>query len=63
MNLWALRARMHAGVDPVTKKRHNLIEVAPPGAEGKARAEAIRERLFREIAGGRNPRAQWHAAA
>jgi len=27
----ALRVRVYAGIDPVTKKRHNLIEVVPPG--------------------------------
>ncbi|WP_433276718.1 hypothetical protein ACQPZA_35320 [Pseudonocardia xinjiangensis] len=26
----ALRVRVYAGTDPVTKKRHNLIEVAEP---------------------------------
>jgi hypothetical protein len=30
----ALRVRVYAGVDPVTKRRHDLIEVVPPGSEG-----------------------------
>lgn len=36
---------MYAGIDPVTKKRHNLIEHIPPGPKAEALAEAARVRL------------------
>jgi integrase len=52
----ALRVRVYAGVDPVTKKRHNLIEVVPAGPKAWREAEAVRERLLREIAEKRSPR-------
>jgi hypothetical protein len=53
----ALRVRVYAGVDPVTKKRHNLIEVVAAGPKAWRVAEAVRERLLREVAEKRNPRA------
>jgi hypothetical protein len=52
----ALHVRVYAGIDPVTKKRHNLIEVLPPGPKTWREAEAARERLLREIAERRKPR-------
>lgn len=52
----ALRVRVYAGIDPVTKKRHNLIEVVPPGPKALRQAEAIRDRLLNEVAERRNPR-------
>jgi integrase len=52
----ALRVRVYAGVDPVTKKRHNLIEVVPAGPKASREAEAVRERLLREVAEKRSPR-------
>lgn len=52
----ALRVRVYAGVDPVTKKRHDLIEVIPPGPKAWAEADAARARLLQQIAERRNPR-------
>jgi hypothetical protein len=52
----ALRVRVYAGLAPVTKKRHNLIEVVPPGPKAMRKAEAIRDRLLHEVAEKRNPR-------
>jgi integrase len=52
----ALRVRVYAGVDPVTKKRHTLIETVPAGPKAQREAEKVRDRLLREIAEKRNPR-------
>src|SRR4051812_27914782 len=52
----ALRVRVYAGVDPVTKKRHNLLEVVPPGPRAWREAEKIRDRFLHEVAERRNPR-------
>ncbi|MBN9113185.1 MAG: tyrosine-type recombinase/integrase [Pseudonocardia sp.] len=52
----ALRVRVYAGVDPVTKRRHDLIEVVPPGPKAYERAEATRARLVASVAERRNPR-------
>jgi hypothetical protein len=29
----ALRVRVYAGLDPLTKRRHELIEIVPPGPQ------------------------------
>jgi integrase len=47
---------VYAGIDPVTKKRHNLIEVVPPGPKAWRQAEKIRDRFLHEVAERRNPR-------
>ncbi len=52
----ALRVRVYAGIDPVTKKRHMLLEVVPAGPKAWREAEAVRERLLHEVAEKRNPR-------
>lgn len=52
----ARRVRVHAGTDPVTKKKHRLVEVVPAGPDVEARAEAVRARLVQEVAERRNPR-------
>ncbi len=52
----ALRVRVYAGVDPVTKKRHDLVEVVPPGPNARRQAEKILDRFLHEIAEKRNPR-------
>jgi integrase len=52
----ALRVRVYAGIDPVTRKRHNLIEVIPPGPKAWREAEAARARLLQQIVERRNPR-------
>jgi integrase len=52
----ALRVRVYAGEDPLTGKRHDLIEVIPPGPQAAAQAEAARVRLLTEVDERRNPR-------
>jgi len=52
----ALRVRVYAGIDPVTKKRHLLTEVIPPGPKAARLAESAKHRLLREVADRRNPR-------
>ena len=47
---------MYAGVGPVTGKRHDLVEVVPPGPRARRQAEAILARFLREIEEKRNPR-------
>jgi hypothetical protein len=42
----ALRVRVYAGVDPVTKKPHYLVEHVPPGPKAAAQAEKARIRLL-----------------
>ena len=51
-----LRVRVYAGIDPVTKKRHNLVETVPPGPKAAAQAEKVRTRLLAEVDAGRQPR-------
>jgi len=52
----ALRVRVYAGQDPVTKRRHDLIEIVPAGSNAERRARDVRDRLVREVAEHRNPR-------
>jgi len=52
----ALRVRVYAGIDPVTKKRHTLIETVPPGPKAQREAEKVRARFLHEIAEKRNQR-------
>ena len=52
----SLRVRVYAGIDPVTKKRHELIEHIPPGPKAEARAEAARVRLVNQVNERRHPR-------
>jgi len=52
----ALRVRVYAGVDPVTKKRHDLVDIVPPGPNAKREAEKILDRFLHEIAEKRSPR-------
>jgi integrase len=30
--------RVYAGVDPVTKRRHDLVEIIPPGPQAERKA-------------------------
>ena len=48
--------RVYAGVDPVTKRRHDLVEVIPPGPNAERQAIATRDRFLSEVAERRNPR-------
>jgi integrase len=52
----ALRVRVYAGIDPVTGRRHDLIEIVPPGPGVARRAEEVRVRLLSELQERRNPR-------
>ncbi len=52
----ALRVRVYAGSDPLTKRRHDLVEIVPAGPKAEARAEAVRVRLLNEVDERRNPR-------
>src|SRR4051794_22950496 len=52
----ALRVRVYAGKDPLTGKRHDLVEVIPPGPKAAALAEATRIRLLNQVDERRNPR-------
>ncbi len=51
----ALRARVYAGVDPVTKRRHDLIGVIPPGPTAEREAEQARTRLLAQVDERRDP--------
>ena len=48
--------RVYAGVDPVTKKRHTLVEIIPPGPQADRKARAARDRLLSQVEEKRNPR-------
>jgi integrase len=52
----ALRVRVHAGIDPVTKKRHRLEEIVPAGPKAAARAEKVRTKLLAEVDAGKQSR-------
>jgi integrase len=52
----ALRVRVYARVDPVTKRRHDLIEIIPPGPGAERKAKAARDRMVNSVAERRNPR-------
>lgn len=48
--------RIHAGIDPVTKKRHRLEQIVPAGPKAAAQAEKVRTKLLAELDAGRQPR-------
>lgn len=52
----ALRVKVYAGIDPVTKRRHYLTETIPAGPTAERLARAAREQLSAEIAERRNAR-------
>ncbi|GAB1690147.1 tyrosine-type recombinase/integrase [Krasilnikovia sp. M28-CT-15] len=52
----AFRVRVYAGVDPLTKRRHDLTEVIPPGPNAAREAEKARTRLLSQVDERRNPR-------
>ena len=55
----ALRVRVDAGVDPVTKRRHRRTRVIPADTPDKeAEAEKVRIQLLNEIYGRRNPKTE-----
>jgi integrase len=52
----SLRVRVYAGIDPVTRKRHYLTEIIPPGPRPAKDAEKARTRLLSKVDEHRNPR-------
>ncbi|GAB1645704.1 tyrosine recombinase XerC [Krasilnikovia sp. MM14-A1259] len=52
----ALRVRVYAGPDPLTKRRHDLTEVIPPGSNAAREAEKAWTRLLNQVDERRNPR-------
>jgi integrase len=52
----ALRVRVYAGVDPVSKRRIYLTEVVPPGPKAGEKAEKARTKLLNQVDERRNPR-------
>ncbi|MBA2323160.1 MAG: tyrosine-type recombinase/integrase [Pseudonocardiales bacterium] len=52
----ALRVRVYAGIDPVSKQRHYLTEIIEPGPKADRDAEATRARLVGDVRERRNPR-------
>jgi hypothetical protein len=51
----ALRVRVHAGTDTLTKRRNDLIEIIPAGPNAAKEAEQARTRLLNQVDEGRNP--------
>ncbi|MDF2747813.1 MAG: LacI family transcriptional regulator, partial [Propionibacteriaceae bacterium] len=41
----SLRVSVYAGIDPVSKKRHYLVETVPAGPSAARDAERVRTRL------------------
>lgn len=52
----SLRVRVYAGVDPVSRKRHYLVETVPAGPNAARDAEKVRTRLLGQVDERRNPR-------
>src|SRR6266536_4678162 len=52
----ALRVRVFAGYDPLTKKRHYLTEIVKPRPGAEREAEKVRTRLVNQVDEERNPR-------
>jgi integrase len=52
----ALRVRVYAGTDPITKRRHDLVEVIPAGPKAWDRADEVRRRFVDEVKQRRSPR-------
>lgn len=52
----ALRVRVYGGRDPVSGRRHDLVEVVPPGPRAWKEAEAARTRFLNQVDEKRHPR-------
>ena len=48
--------RVYAGIDPVSKKRHYLVETVAAGPSAARDAERVRTRLLNQVDERRNPR-------
>lgn len=53
----SLRVKVYAGIDPVSKKKHHLVETIPAGPNADRLAEKARTRLLAQVDERRNPRA------
>ncbi|XVV02728.1 tyrosine-type recombinase/integrase [Actinosynnema sp. CA-248983] len=51
----ALRVRVYAGIDPITRKRHDLTEVIPAGPNAEAKAREVRDGFLRQVDERSNP--------
>lgn len=45
----SLRVRVYAGIDPVSKKKHYLVETVPAGPGAAKEAEKVRTRLLSQV--------------
>ena len=52
----ALRVRVYAGMDPISKRRMYLTEVVPAGPKAGQEAERIRTRMLGQVDERRSPR-------
>ncbi len=52
----ALRVKVYAAIDPISKKRLYLRETVPAGPNARREAEKVRTRLLNEVYERRNPR-------
>jgi len=52
----ALRVRVYAGTDPVSGRRHDLVEVVAAGPQATRLAEEARTKLLNQVDERRNPR-------
>src|SRR5213078_2305134 len=52
----SLRVRVYAGIDPVTKKKHFLVQTVPAGPRAAKEAEKARTSLLSQVDEQRNPR-------
>lgn len=52
----SLRVRVHAGVDPLSGKRHDLVEIVPAGPNAAKQAEKVRTKLLGQVDERRNAR-------
>ncbi|GAA4547271.1 tyrosine-type recombinase/integrase [Pseudonocardia xishanensis] len=52
----SLRVRVYAGIDPLSGKRHYLVETVPAGKDARKEAEKVQRRLATQVDEQRNPR-------
>jgi integrase len=54
----ALRVKVYAGIDPISKRRLHLSETVPPGPRQARLAEEARTRLQNQVDEKRSPRSR-----
>lgn len=52
----AFRVRVHAGIDPLTRRPHYLRETVPAGPQARREAERVRTRLLAQVDEHKNPK-------